>query len=1373
MNGTDDTEVEFFNGTARRSRRPTSSQPTATARPGNRYNRHRFRCPGSTSPLLGRTEQGTLSYQQPAVQRTPIRHTRCGCGRASVLRNLPAPRFPMAHSPRRPLAAEALEDRTAPALLVNSIDDGDADDVVRVGDTLTYTVAFNGDVQAVTVGAADFDNAGTAPVLIGTPTESPQGTVRVPVTPTGPGSLRLRLPVGATITDTGGDSLLPPVTDDTLVAVVSRQMAGQTEGETGAAAVNNTPATATPLAGPAVRVRGNVYTGGDLDYYSFTAPAGARVYAATMTAADASASGDTILTLFDTDGATVLEVDDNDGTFTGFSSGIAGRSIAAAGTYFLQVRQATTGTVRPYDLYVEVQGGSPAAEAEPNDAAATAQPLPLSGHVSGATASAADADVYSVSLNAGDTIFLSLDLDPERDGTTWNGSLGLNATVFGAALLANDASVTSPNSESLFVTVKDAGTYFVEVRSLAAFGTYGLSASVIPPAPTAATTYTSTDVPVAIPTGPGIVSSTLTVPDDVRVGQLKVLINLTHAFMQDLDVQLTAPDGNTVGLFTDVGGNVTGGPFTSMDLILDDTAATPVGLFGQVTAGVVVRPESNALLDWFRGQKAQGTWTLTLRDDATTDGGTLNSWGLLIVPEAPPPAGTPVTHYATDFEANDGGFTHSGTADEWELGTPSAAPIATAASGTRAWKTDLDNTYDLSSNQDLFSPTIDLTGVGAGSRVLFEWAMSYQMESASFDHAFVEVQEVGGGGAVSRVWEWLGATMTQGVGNPLVSIQEAAGWGRYRQDVTDFAGKQVRLRFHLDSDNSVHLGGLAIDDVSVTEYANRVSVTAPPAEFENAGFPLAFTFTRTGDLTAALTVNFSATTTAALGSDYSVGGADSFDGSTGTVTFAAGNSTALVAVFPIADGLVEPDEDFTLAVAAGAGYTPEGGPVTTSILNDDTAPVITPGQTFTVSETAPAGTQVGTAVGSDVDPGNVLQDWQIAAGNDDGVFAIDPGTGAITVADPAGLDFETMPAYTLTLYATDGVNAAATETVVVTLGNEPELLGPVRPVAAGGAPDGSVQLIAPDGTPTPVAPLGRTNTATRTATADVNGDGTADLVAVTGPGVPLRVTVLSGADGSSLVVPFDPFGGDFTGGGYVAAGDLDGDGRAEFVVTPDEGGGPRVTIFTRNADGTTSVRSNFLGIDDDNFRGGARAAVGDVNGDGVPDVVVAAGFGGGPRTAIFSGQSVLAGAPARLVGDFFAFPGDDAVNLRNGSFVAAGDVTGDGFADLVFGGGPGGAPRVFILSGALVSAGNVAGAQAAPVANFFVGGDLDDRGGARVAVTNADGDARADVAIGSGAGRPARVRVYLGKDFAGGGEPASTGYDVVGGVVLPGGVYVG
>ncbi|QDU23857.1 delta-60 repeat domain-containing protein [Urbifossiella limnaea] len=334
---------------------------------------------------------------------------------------------------------------------------------------------------------------------------------------------------------------------------------------------------------------------------------------------------------------------------------------------------------------------------------------------------------------------------------------------------------------------------------------------------------------------------------------------------------------------------------------------------------------------------------------------------------------------------------------------------------------------------------------------------------------------------------------------------------------------------------------------------------------------------------------------------------------------------------------------------------------------------------------------------------------------------------------------------------------------------------------AGGTLDGTAERFAPNAAGTLVtppaatlAPFGPATVNVRAAMADVNGDGVTDDVLVTGPGTPLRVAVISGVDNATLLVaPFDPFGGDFAGGGFVSAGDFDHDGRAEFVVSPDVSGGPRVTVFSRRPDGSTPVRANFFGIDDPDFRGGARTAVGDVDGDGTPDLLVAAGFGGGPRVAVFRGASVLS-SPTRLVGDFFAFPGTDAVNLRNGAFVAAGDVTGDGFADLAFGGGPGGAPRVFLLSGALVAAGDVDGAQAAPVSNFFVGGNAADRGGVRVAVADLDGDTRAEVVAGSGEGVAAGLRAYLGKNLSGTGEPATfQDLTLFGGTVLPGGVFVG
>jgi uncharacterized delta-60 repeat protein len=332
-------------------------------------------------------------------------------------------------------------------------------------------------------------------------------------------------------------------------------------------------------------------------------------------------------------------------------------------------------------------------------------------------------------------------------------------------------------------------------------------------------------------------------------------------------------------------------------------------------------------------------------------------------------------------------------------------------------------------------------------------------------------------------------------------------------------------------------------------------------------------------------------------------------------------------------------------------------------------------------------------------------------------------------------------------------------------------------IAVGGAANGSVQALNPAGgaysaagTMTVYAGFGGN---VRSATADVTGDGTPDYITGVGPGGPPGVTVFDGKTGNT-VADVLAFESGFTGGVFVAAADLDGDGRAEVVVAPDQGGGPRVVVFSIAPGGAATMRASFFGIDDPNFRGGARVALGDVNHDGTADLAVAAGFLGGPRVALFDGTTLFSGNPVRLVGDFFAFPGEDATRLRNGVFVSIGDVSGDGFAELVFAGGPGGAPRVFILNGQLVSGGDVAGAQASPVANFFVAGNDADRGGVRVAVKDADGDAKADLTVGSGEGSPANVRIYLGKDFTSAAEPiAFQDLAVFGGAALPGGVFVG
>jgi hypothetical protein len=301
----------------------------------------------------------------------------------------------------------------------------------------------------------------------------------------------------------------------------------------------------------------------------------------------------------------------------------------------------------------------------------------------------------------------------------------------------------------------------------------------------------------------------------------------------------------------------------------------------------------------------------------------------------------------------------------------------------------------------------------------------------------------------------------------------------------------------------------------------------------------------------------------------------------------------------------------------------------------------------------------------------------------------------------------------------------------------------------------------------------------RIATADVTGDGVADTIGGTGPGVSNQVAIIDGATSKTLVT-FAVFEESFQGGLFVASADLDGDGKAEVVVTPDESGGPLVAIYrgsklAAGVGGQEAQIHRFFGIQGDpNFRGGCRPALGDLDGDGVPDLVIAAGVQGGPRIALFDGKGLETGGdePPKLRGDFFAFES----NLRNGSFVAAGDVTGDGIADLAFGGGPRGAPRVRIFDGqGLLQAGEFANVDeigTAQRANFFAG-DPTLRGGVRLALRDADGDGSADLVTGSGEGEASRVRIYQSSNLLTNAEPTPDQELDPFGAVLANGVFVG
>ena len=134
----------------------------------------------------------------------------------------------------------------------------------------------------------------------------------------------------------------------------------------------------------------------------------------------------------------------------------------------------------------------------------------------------------------------------------------------------------------------------------------------------------------------------------------------------------------------------------------------------------------------------------------------------------------------------------------------------------------------------------------------------------------------------------------------------------------------------------------------------------------------------------------------------------------------------------------------------------------------------------------------------------------------------------------------------------------------------------------------------------------------RVAAADVNGDGAPDIITGAGPGGGPHVKVFDGLTGQPIA-SFFAYDADFTGGVFVAGGDVNRDGSADIITGAGAGGGPNVRVF----DGQSGqMIANFFAYDS-GFTGGVAVAAGDVNFDGYSDVITGAGPGGGPHVKVF------------------------------------------------------------------------------------------------------------------------------------------------------------
>ena len=141
---------------------------------------------------------------------------------------------------------------------------------------------------------------------------------------------------------------------------------------------------------------------------------------------------------------------------------------------------------------------------------------------------------------------------------------------------------------------------------------------------------TSVDVPIAITSfGANTITSELIIASSGTISDLNVIdIQGQHTRVGHLTVSITSPAGTTAQLWGGICGN-------QNDFILnfDDAAAT---------ATIPCPPTSNGFyiptnaLSVFNGENIQGTWTLTVVDNANQGGGSLDNWALAVCLEAVP-----------------------------------------------------------------------------------------------------------------------------------------------------------------------------------------------------------------------------------------------------------------------------------------------------------------------------------------------------------------------------------------------------------------------------------------------------------------------------------------------------------------------------------------------------------------------------------------------------------------------------------------------------------------------------------------------------------------------------------------------------------------
>jgi Ca2+-binding RTX toxin-like protein len=239
-------------------------------------------------------------------------------------------------------------------------------------------------------------------------------------------------------------------------------------------------------------------------------------------------------------------------------------------------------------------------------------------------------------------------------------------------------------------------------------------------------------------------------------------------------------------------------------------------------------------------------------------------------------------------------------------------------------------------------------------------------------------------------------------------------------DTTFESNETVALT--LASGTGYEVGTTSAVTGTITNDDTRVTLAVSPALVTEDGITnLVYTFTRAGITSNALTINYTVGGMGTFNTDYTQTGAATFTGTTGTITFAAGATTAKLTIDPTADTTLETNETVALTLASGTGYAAgTTSAVTGTIVNDDFSNLVPNNLILSnsnIAENQPVGTVVGNLTGVDPNVGDTLT-YSLATGTgdtDNAFFSIVSNQ----LLTNASFDFETKNSYSILLRTTD------------------------------------------------------------------------------------------------------------------------------------------------------------------------------------------------------------------------------------------------------------------------------------------------------------------------------------------------------------------